>query len=331
MMREILRSSLARVWVPVLAAAAGMSSLDRGTDPLDLVYFVHRGEQLLSGGWANTFADPALQSGPLQLLVFGAVRNLTALAFVIELGAAALLLYVAGRIGAGDRIRLVVGLLAIGAGLTHIAFVDGHPAEAIVPLMWVLAGIWAREGRVLRAGALIGLSAGLELWGMLGLPVLLLAPRPRRALAGAVVEVVVVLGMLAPFALAGSFKMFEHEWQVASGTLLSLAVEPGTHFGWPLRLLQSALALAAGTSVAFALRRSVHALWLAPPRRCARPAPARSAVVRLVLVGGRSARADGRRAALHGADDPLLYGLFAPAGRPAARGSLSDVQCSVEK
>src|SRR6266540_2472578 len=213
-MRDFLRSSVARVWVPVLAAAAGMASLDRGTDPLDLVYFVHRGEQLLSGGWANTFADPALQSGPLQLLVFGAVRNLTALAFVIELGAAALLLYVAGRIGAGDRIRLVVGLLAIGAGLTHIAFVDGHPAEAIVPLMWVLAGIWAREGRVLRAGALIGLSAGLELWGMLGLPVLLLAPRPRRALAGAVVEVVVVLGMLAPFALAGSFKMFEHEWQV---------------------------------------------------------------------------------------------------------------------
>ena len=76
MMREILRSSLALVWVPVLAAAAGMASLDRGTDPGDLVYFVHRGEQLLSGGWTNTFADPLLQSGPLQLVVFGAVRNL---------------------------------------------------------------------------------------------------------------------------------------------------------------------------------------------------------------------------------------------------------------
>src|SRR5207253_8022330 len=87
-MRDFLRSSVARVWVPVLAAAAGIASLDRGTDPGDLVYFVHRGEQLLSGGWASTFADPMLQSGPLQLVLFGAVRNLSALAFVLELGTA---------------------------------------------------------------------------------------------------------------------------------------------------------------------------------------------------------------------------------------------------
>src|SRR5438128_10984222 len=190
-MRDFLRSSVARVWVPVLAAAALVASLDRGTDPGDLVYFVHRGEQLLSGGWASTFADPMLQSGPLQLVAFGAVRNLTALAFLIELSVAALLLYVAGRIGAGDRVRLVVGLLAVGAGLTHLAFVDGHPAEAIVPLLWVLAGIRAREDRVLWAGALIGLSAGLELWGVLGLPVLLLAPRRRRVLAGATVQALI--------------------------------------------------------------------------------------------------------------------------------------------
>jgi len=263
-MRDLLHSALARVWVPVLTCAAVVAYLDRESDPGDLVYFVHRGEHLVSGGWASTFADPMLQSGPLQLAVFGAVRNLTALAFLIELTVAGLLLYVAGRIGAGDRIRLAVGLLAVGAGLTHIAFVDGHPAEAIVPLLWVLAGLWAREDRTLQAGALIGLSAGLELWGVLGLPLLLLAPRRRRALAGAAVEAAVVIGMLAPFALAGTFRMFQYDWHVASGTLLSLFVAPGAHFGWPLRLLQSALALAAGGSVALALRRNVHACWLAP-------------------------------------------------------------------
>jgi hypothetical protein len=263
-MRDLLRSALARVWVPVLTCAAVVAYLDRKSDPGDLVYFVHRGEHLLSGGWANTFADPMLQSGPLQLAVFGAVRNLTALAFLIELTVAGLLLYVAGRIGAGDRIRLVVGFLAVGAGLTHIAFVDGHPAEAIVPLLWVLAGLWAQEDRVLQAGALVGLSAGLELWGVLGLPVLLLAPRRRRALAGAAVEAGVVIAMLAPFALAGTFRMFQYDWHVASGTVLSLFVAPGAHFGWPLRLLQSALALTAGGSVALALRRSAHACWLAP-------------------------------------------------------------------
>ena len=118
----------------------------------------------------------------------------------------------------------LVGLLAVGAGLTHIAFVDGHPAEAIVPLLWVLAAIWAREDRVVLAGAVLGLSAGLELWGVLGVPVLLLAPRPRRALAGALVETAVVAGMFAPFALAGSAHMFQYDWRVSSGTLLSLFV-----------------------------------------------------------------------------------------------------------
>jgi hypothetical protein len=263
-MRQILHSSVARVWVPVLGLTAVRAYLDRGTDPGDLVYFLHRGEQLLSGGWANTFADPMLQSGPLQLLVFGAVRNLTALAFVIELTVAALLLFVLGKLQVGDRVRLIVGVLAIAAGLTQGAFIDGHPAEAIVPLLWILAGLSAREDRVLRAGTLIGLSAGLELWGLLGVPLLLLAPRLRRALLGGVAETVVVVVMLAPFALFGSFRMFQHEWRVATGTLLSLVVEPGTHFGWPLRLLQSALALGAGAAVALVLRRSVHALWLAP-------------------------------------------------------------------
>jgi hypothetical protein len=263
-MRDVLRSPLARVWGPVLAAAAAVAYLDRGTDPGDLIYFVHRGEQLLSGDWADTFADPTLQSGPLQLVVFGAVRNLTALAFLLELAAAALLLLVLGRVGASDRVRLVVGLLAVVAGFMHGAFVDGHPAEAIVPLLWVLAGVWAREDRVLAAGALLGLSAGLELWGVLGAAVLLLAPRLRRAVVGGVAEAAVVVAQLAPFAVAGTFRMFEHEWEVGTGTLVSLVVAPGSDFGWPLRLLQASLALGAGTALAIALRRSVHAIWLAP-------------------------------------------------------------------
>jgi hypothetical protein len=263
-MRDVLRSPLARVWAPVLAAAAGVAYLDRGTDPGDLVYFVHRGEQLLSGGWANTFADPMLQSGPLQLVVFGALRNLAVLAFLIELSVVGLLLYLLRRLGATDWMRLAIGLVAVATGLTHLAFADGHPAEAIVPLLWVLAGLSAREDRVLAAGALIGLSAGFELWGVLGAPVLLLAPRLRRAVAGGLVEAAVVLAQLAPFALVGNFRMFEHEWRVTSGTFLDLLLQPGTHFGWPLRLLQAALALGAGTAVAVVLRRSLHAVWLAP-------------------------------------------------------------------
>jgi hypothetical protein len=241
-----------------------MASLDRGTDPGDLVYFVHRGEQLLSGSWASTFADPLLQSGPLQLVVFGAVRNLAVLAFVIELGVAAMLLLVLGRLGVDDRLRLLAGLVAVASGLTHIAFVDGHPAEALAPLLWMLAALWAREDRVVAAGALLGLSAGLELWGVLGIPVLLLAPRLQRAVVGALAAGALVVAQLAPFALAGSFRMFDHEWRVSTGTLLGLVVDPGTHFGWPLRLLQASLTLGAGAAIALRFRRRLHAVWLVP-------------------------------------------------------------------
>jgi hypothetical protein len=263
-MRDFLRSPLARVWVPVLAPAAGLAYLDRGTDSGDLVYFVHKGQQLLSGGWADTFADSRLQSGPLQLAFFGAVHNLAALAFLIELGVAALLVYVLGRVGLSDRMRVTVGLLAVAGGLTHISFVYGHPAEAIIPLLWVLAGLRAREGRVLSAGALVGLSAGFELWGVLGVVVLVLAPSVTRALAGACVQVAVVSAMLAPFMVAGTFRMFDHQWRATSGTLVGFVVGSGAHFGWPLRLAQAALAIGAGAALAFALRRNVHALWLVP-------------------------------------------------------------------
>jgi hypothetical protein len=263
-MREILRSAFIRVWLPVLGAAAVAASLDRGTDTGDLIYFVHRGETLLSHAWANTFADPMLQSGPLQLLAVGAVRDIDALAFVIEVGVAALLLYVLRRVGASDKVQLGVGLVAVAAGFTHGAYVDGHPAEAVTPLVWVLAGLSAREDRVVRAGALIGLSAGLELWGVLGIPVLLLAPRLRRSVIGGLTTAGVVIAQLAPFALAGEFRMFEHEWHVTTGTLLSVFIEPGTNFGWPLRLLQALLALGCGAALALALRRSLHAVWLGP-------------------------------------------------------------------
>lgn len=263
-MRDFSHSRLARVWLPVLGAAVVAAYLDRGTDPGDLIYFVHKGQLLLSHGWADTFADSRLQSGPLQLLAFGAVHNLAVLAFLIEIGVAALLLYVLGRLGAADRVRLAIGLVAVLAGLTHGAFVDGHPADAIGPLLWVLAGLWAREDRVVAAGALVGLSAGLELWGLLGAPVLLLAPRLRRAIVAGLIEGAVVVALFAPFALAGTFRMFQHEWPISTGTLVSLIADPGTHFGWPLRLLQASLALGAGAALAYALRRSLHAVWVVP-------------------------------------------------------------------
>jgi hypothetical protein len=262
--RDVLRSPLTRVWLPVLAAAGVAAALDRRSDAGDLLYFVHQGERLLSARWADTFSDPTLQSGPLQLVLVGAARSTEVLAFVVELGVAALLLVVLGRLGVSQWWRVVVGGGAVAVGLTHGAFVDGHPAEAMTPLLWVLAALEARRGRALRAGVLIGLSGGLELWGVLGAPVLLLAPRLRDAAKGLALEAAVIVAQLAPFVLFGTFRMFNYQWRVAGGTLLSVILPVGTHFGWALRLLQAGTACAFGAAIAWRLRRSVHAVWLAP-------------------------------------------------------------------
>ena len=263
-MRDVSRCGAVRVWLPALAVAGVAASLDRRADAGDLAYFVHRGTRLLSAGWSSVFADRELQAGPLQLLMAGAARSTEALAFVVELGVVALVVVVLGRLGVGARWRLLAGIAAVVAGLAHGAFVEGHPAEALTPLVWVLAGVEARRGRPVRAGALIGVSAGLELWGMLGVAVCVLAPRLRDAFRGFATACAVIAAQLAPFVLLGTFRMFDYEWRVASGTPLSVLVSAGTHFGWRFRLVQALLACAAGIMLARRLRGSLHAVWLVP-------------------------------------------------------------------
>ena len=58
--------------------------------------------------------------------------------------------------------------------------------------------------------------------------------------------------------------MGSYRWQVSHESLVSLLITPGTLVGWPLRLAQGALALAAGVALARAARRSPHALWAVP-------------------------------------------------------------------
>ena len=58
--------------------------------------------------------------------------------------------------------------------------------------------------------------------------------------------------------------MLDYHWTVNGDTLLSLVVSTGTDFTWQMRLAQGLAALAAGAGVAWRLRRSLHAVWLAP-------------------------------------------------------------------
>ncbi|HET7855717.1 MAG TPA: hypothetical protein VFL41_04605, partial [Gaiellaceae bacterium] len=216
------------------------------------------------------------QVGPLQLVLFGAadlladalgVSGTRLIALVVGAGIAALFVLVARRLVAPRESRLVLlaaGLAPVGLGLSFDAFRDGHPAQVVAPLLWVLAGLDARAGHAWRAGILVGLSAGFELWGLLGVAVLVLSPRATHALRSAAATVAVVAGPLLPFVLAGELAMFDYHWQVNGDTLLSLFLEPGSAFTWQWRAIQSGAAVLAGVAVAWPLRRSGIALWAAP-------------------------------------------------------------------
>jgi hypothetical protein len=246
------------------AFAAAVALFVHPGDTGDLAFFVHTSETLFSADWANVFADPNVQVGPLQLLLFRLGDLDGVFALVVQLGTAALLWVTAGRLLTDQWIRLAVCLVGVAIGLTYGAYQDGHPAQVVVPLLWVLAACDAREGRVVRAGVLVGLSAGFEVWGALGVVVFLLAPRARAVVTGVATQACVTLGLFLPFLVAGEFRMLDYRWRVNGDTLLSLVVEPGTDFTWSMRLVQGLAALAAGGSVALWLRRSLHAVWLAP-------------------------------------------------------------------
>jgi len=220
--------------------AAAVALFVHPADTGDLSFFVHTSQKL---PW-NWFADPSVQAGPLQLLILRVGDLVGALPLVIEVGCAGLIWVVAGRL-VGRRAQLIVSLAAVALSLTYSAYTDGHPAQLVAPLLWVLAALEVRRGRGVRAGALVGLSAGFELWGLLGVAVLVLAPRVRAAAAGFATQLSVVLAMFMPFVIVGHFRMFDYHWQVNGDTVLGLFVNPGTSFTWPMRVLQGLAAVGA--------------------------------------------------------------------------------------
>jgi hypothetical protein len=260
---RIGRLSQAVAWLVPAAAAVVYEFRHACIVGGDAPLFVRAGRILLSHHWSLAFANPAVQGGPLQLALFGSLgRSETALALVLATGTALLVVAAVRAVGVSNPAALGgAGLLAVASGF---AGAGGHPADAVSPLVWILAAVEARRGRAWRAGLLIGLSAGLETWGILGLGVLALAPRRRDAGLGAVVAGVTALALFAPFVVDGHFAMLSFVWRVGTPSLLSVFVPAGTAFGWPLRLLQGAFALAAGAAMARFLRDSPHVVWVAP-------------------------------------------------------------------
>lgn len=259
--------------MPALLGAWFVAGLDAHGDAGDVIFFAHEGEKLFGSGWADVYADPVLQSGPLQLAVLGVLSHLsdaiglplgTVLAYSVELAAMAAVLKVLSRITANRGVLFLAGIAALVIGLSSAAFIDGHPAQLFIPLLWVLAGLAVRRGAPGWAGVLVGLSAGLEVWGLLGVCVFAAAPEVRSAVRGLAFAVAVTAALFAPFVIVGDFAMFEYSWSVASGTVVSAFIEPGSSYPWAVRAVQGLAAIGAGATVAWAVRRGSAVIWAAP-------------------------------------------------------------------
>lgn len=258
-------------WTGPAAAAAGAAFLQsyRYNDfnyGGDGILFVRYGQILLSSHWDRAFSNADIQAGPLQLAFFGSLAG-EEMTIATVLGVLTALLVVAACRAAGVTNAALLGgagVMAVVIGVTRVGYAWGHPADAMLPLLWIIAADQVRRGHTWRAGLLIGLSAGIETWAILGVAMLAFAPRRRDAALGTLVAATTALALFLPFVLGGHFEMLSLRWKVDTPSLLSLLVRVGTHYGWPLRVLQAAVAVGAGVGVARALRGSPHALWAAP-------------------------------------------------------------------
>jgi len=235
------------------------------------------GETLLSGAALHAYHSPAIQAGPLELALEGALWRLSAWPTALALAAdllVAIVFVLAVRAFAGRRpLALAVACCgAVAAGVVTHPYTAGHLAEPLAAVLWIAAARDAQRGRVLRAGVLVGLSAALEPWGLLGVSVLALAPSLRDAARGAALAGAVFAVQLAPFVATGDFAMTRYHWYVTGGPLHLII--PGHAFGWPLRLVQALVTLGVVIPLARRMRGLEAAIFVVP---------AATAIVRLAI------------------------------------------------
>jgi hypothetical protein len=273
-----LADSLARGrWLALPLLAAAMAMLRVTDPPADLMTFGELGRAALSGHLGVPYATDYNQGGPLQLLAAAPVpEHVLRSMFLLRITVAvwgAMVAIAAMWLTRGIRRFLGLpssALLELASGAVAALWLaggdlfSGHLAELMIPASWVAGATAARRGNLIVAGALLGTSAAWEPWGLLGVPIVLLAPRLRDVIVTFVTGLAAAALLYLPFVLAGPFALLEHRWPIDNATLDHSLWPHATTFGWGLRLLQAAACTAIGGAVALRVRRHVCAIWLVP-------------------------------------------------------------------
>jgi hypothetical protein len=247
----------------------------------DAFVFGFAGNTLFSAHWAQTFANPYLQSGPVFILLEGiGLRLGSALGLPYWCGggmvtalAAALLMVVAcratfavyglvGRTAAAREFGVCV-VFALTGGLWVVAMY-AHPDDLLVSLLLLIGASRAAAGRHGQAGVLFGLAVGVKVWAVIAIAVLLVRASRRASIHAGLMAAATVALCYGPFIVFGRFEMFRGSWQIEHDAPLNLIFHDGTNFSWGLRMFQAALATTVGLVVLLRTRRRNCAIWLVP-------------------------------------------------------------------
>jgi hypothetical protein len=266
--RRVVSPANVLVFAAIAAGAIVYAAVDASTRiESDVYLFAATGSEMLSGRWSHTFDSSIVQAGPLELALTSLARSvggsMLGFAIVLDLLCAAAITAAAAWFLRGRTYALA--LFAAGALLLWLPGEGyrGHPAELLIAVLWMAAAAQARRGNTVLAGSLVGVSACLELWGVLGIAVLGLSPNVRRSASGAAAALAIPALSLLPFVAAGDFHMFDYHWGTHSGLGL-LLIGAGKPFTWYDRVVEGALVVGVGVALARLTRRMIESVWIVP-------------------------------------------------------------------
>ncbi len=200
------------VLLVLLLASVAAATVLRPSDTGDFWYFADRAADLFGSSGLHVYADhPKIQSGPITLLVAGAIESIDPGGFVlVPICSAALCFATLVSLASTRGARVRSPWMLLGGGLLLVAWwwylaLYGHLDDAIVLFLATIALVAIQRGGHVRAAVVVGVMLAVKPWAVFLLPLTLRpAERGWRRLAMPTVSLAVGALCWAPFLVASS-------------------------------------------------------------------------------------------------------------------------------